>query len=126
MKGILVQLGPLALALFAAVCMLLFAATNVHAQNVQTAECSAGCNFAADVPANAGPATHCILAGLGANAVKTPIIDSTSITPKPPGTFTTKTCWWPGIVVAPGTYSATAAFTDATGKAGPADRKSVV
>lgn len=95
-----------------------FASANAHAQgNTQNKDCSAGCDFAADFPNGPGSGVACILAGVGTTTIKTPIIDSATIVPKPPGAvFTAKTCWWPKVIVLPGQYSATATAVNAEGK----------
>jgi hypothetical protein len=114
MKALMVQLGFLAASLVAILAMLLFSAANANAQNVQTKDCSTGCNFATDpYPATGTQPTSCLLVGTGAAPISKPVVDGTAITPPQAAG---KTCWWPGVVLAPGSYSLTAIAVDGAGK----------
>ena len=114
MKALMVQLVFLAASLASILAMLLFAAGNARAQNVQTADCAKGCNFATDpFPAAGTQPISCLLVGTGSAPISKPVVDGTAITPPQAAG---KTCWWPGVVLAAGSYSLTAIAVDGAGK----------
>ncbi len=74
------------------------------------------------VPAGNPAITSCTLSGLPGGAVVKPVVAKASL-PAPHNTSAAikdPTCWWPGLVLAPGAYSLTATVTDASGRSGAA------
>jgi hypothetical protein len=88
-----------------------------QAQGVWSGECTQAkpCAAIADPPAEA---VSCTLNGLPSGASEKPVVDRSSITPALPAAANVqaRTCYWPGIVLPPGTYNLTATVKDAGGR----------
>lgn len=117
--GLAVLVGFAAAAL--AALLLVMCAPSAHAQGTWVGECTAQkpCAAFATPPAEA---VSCVLAGLPSGAQEKPVVDRASISPAPPpsANVPARTCYWPGLVLAPGSYALTATVKDAGGRSSAA------
>lgn len=108
-------------AFLAGCCLMLLVIQSAQAQGTWSGECTAAkpCAAFADPPAEA---VSCTLNGLPSGAQEKPVVDRSSISPAPPAAagVQARTCYWPGLVLAPGSYALTATVKDAGGRSSPA------